>query len=282
METAPLDLVAAALRADPERARPALLAPAGPRPILLALVLLNQEWARVPETVSQPMPGLIRLQWWRDGIDAAAEGGAPPPHPLLDALKAPLAAGRLRAQDLHAMIEAREAELEGLAPENLDELAAYVDATAGTLQRTWIDALAPPSGGGPWREAAAAAGRAFGLLGVVRAIGHQAAMRRVLLPRDLLASAAIAPETIIARQGEERLSRVVERVVERAEAAIGEVARAGKPPAALMPAFLILGEARRHAGALRRAGFSAEAAARLAPPPFAGIRHLGRLLARRP
>ena len=276
------DLVAAALDADPERAKPALLAPAGPRPILLALVLLNQEWARVPETVSQPMPGLIRLQWWRDGIEAAAAGRVSPPHPLLDALKAPLAAGRLRAQDLHAMIDAREAELEGLAPENLDELAAYVDATAGTLQRTWIDVLAASPGDGPWREAAAAAGRAFGLLGVVRAIGHQAAMRRVLLPRDLLASAAITPDAIIARQGEERLAKVIGRVVERAEAAIDEVEKAGRPPAALTPAFLVVGDARRHARALRRNGFSAEAAAGLRAAPFVGLRHVGRLLARRP
>ena len=61
-------------------ARPAallrdLFAPAALRADLFALYGFAAEIARIPDQVSEPTLGEIRLQWWRDALQAAAERG---------------------------------------------------------------------------------------------------------------------------------------------------------------------------------------------------------------
>ena len=68
-------LLAETKRRDPDRYLCALFAPADRRDSVLALVLFNDELARIPIVVTQPMTGLIRLQWWRDALDELAAGG---------------------------------------------------------------------------------------------------------------------------------------------------------------------------------------------------------------
>ena len=59
-----------------------LFVPATERRGLLALYAFNVEISRVRDTVSQALPGEIRLQWWRDMLEGAghevatAESGA--------------------------------------------------------------------------------------------------------------------------------------------------------------------------------------------------------------
>ena len=45
---------------------------------LFALYAFNLEIARVREPVSEPMPGEIRLQWWRDALVGAAAARSAP------------------------------------------------------------------------------------------------------------------------------------------------------------------------------------------------------------
>ena len=235
-------LLRGALEADRERTLPTLFAAQPARAGLCALVLLNQELARVPETVSQTMPGLIRFQWWRDALEAGSRGEGS--HPVVRALGPPIAAGTLPIEALHALIDAREAELEGLEPEDLGALEAYLKATAGRLQGLMCRVLLPDDRA--FDAAAAKAGTAYGLLGVVRAVGHHARQSRVLLPRDLLRDAEVTPEMVIQRRHEERLEAVTAALIERAQELIKEVAES-RPPHAVMPAFLLLVQARRHA-----------------------------------
>ena len=51
-----------------------LFAPAEKRGALLTLYHLYADIARIPASVSSPMVGAIRLQWWRDLFDAVANG----------------------------------------------------------------------------------------------------------------------------------------------------------------------------------------------------------------
>ena len=53
-----------------------LFASADKRAALLTLYHLYADIARIPATVSDPMVGAIRLQWWRDLLDAVANGDA--------------------------------------------------------------------------------------------------------------------------------------------------------------------------------------------------------------
>ena len=65
-----------------------LFAPAARREALFALYAFNYEIARVRETVTQPMLGQIRLQWWRENIAAAFGDGPVRHHPVMEPLAA--------------------------------------------------------------------------------------------------------------------------------------------------------------------------------------------------
>ena len=55
-------------RQDPDRYLTALFAPADRRPDLFSLYAFNLELARARESVSEPIMGRMRLQWWRDAL----------------------------------------------------------------------------------------------------------------------------------------------------------------------------------------------------------------------
>ena len=66
---------------DPDRFLVTLFAPAEARPALLALAALDLELHRIERVTTQPMAGLIRLQWWRESLDGI-EASRPRAHPL--------------------------------------------------------------------------------------------------------------------------------------------------------------------------------------------------------
>src|SRR5437660_12894095 len=73
---------------DRDRYQTTLFAPAERHEALLALYAFNYEIARVRETVSEPMLGQIRLQWWLGVLEAASTGIPPRQHPLVPPLSA--------------------------------------------------------------------------------------------------------------------------------------------------------------------------------------------------
>ncbi len=93
----------------------ALLLPRACREGLILLAAFSGELRRIPSLVSEPMIGAIRLQWWRDALDAAArqpQPGAASGNPLADAV-----IGVIRDHDLpwglvQGLIDAAEADLD--------------------------------------------------------------------------------------------------------------------------------------------------------------------------
>src|SRR6266700_4185448 len=84
-------------RHDRDRFQTALFAPADRREALFALYAFNYEIARVRESVTQPMLGQIRLQWWREVVDRAYSAAPPRQHEVALAL-----AALIRALPFHA------------------------------------------------------------------------------------------------------------------------------------------------------------------------------------
>src|SRR5689334_8547173 len=77
---------------DRDRYLTTLFAPAGTRRALWALYAFYNEVARVPESVSEPLLGRMKLQWWRDTAAAMAHGrGAPAGHPFAQEMAGVLA-----------------------------------------------------------------------------------------------------------------------------------------------------------------------------------------------
>src|SRR5215472_9165520 len=93
-------------RADPDRYFAALFAPAAKRPILYALYAFNHELARAGEMARDSLAAEIRLQWWRDALEAAREC-RPPAHPVAVGLAEFLSDNPAQAADLEALVDAR-------------------------------------------------------------------------------------------------------------------------------------------------------------------------------
>src|SRR5450830_2187481 len=76
--------------ADRDRFLATLFAPAEHRDALFALYAFNLEIIRVRELAREPMPGEIRLQWWREVLSGERDGEAVA-HPVAAALRETLA-----------------------------------------------------------------------------------------------------------------------------------------------------------------------------------------------
>jgi phytoene synthase len=244
-----------ARRYDNDRFLCALFAPAGRRDALFALLAFNVEVAGVREVVSEPVLGQVRLQWWREAVDAAF-AGTPPRHQVAAPLADAVAAYGLSRDRLMALIDAREADLEDGPPDSMADLVGYAEATSATLTRLVLEVL-----GAAEDDEAAAAGRdvgvAWALTGLLRAVPHHAAQRRSYLPRAVAREAGLDMRDVLELRQPPELARAVEAVAERAGQHLAAarhrrhaVSRAAIP--ALLPATLADGYLKR----LRRVGYN--------------------------
>ena len=173
--------------ADPDRYFSALFAPAPLRPLLFALYAFNHEVARVAETVREPMLGAIRLEWWRETVEGAANG-APRNHDVARGLAALFATGRVALGDFESLIAARSFDSSAGHFADFAALETYLDATGGGLMRLAIRIL----GGNP--DLAKEAALAYGLTGLLRSLPFHNARHKLYLPLDLLAALHLTPE----------------------------------------------------------------------------------------
>lgn len=181
---------AIARRHDPDRFLCALFAPPEKREAVFILIAFNHELARAREAASNPLIALMRLTWWREVVEHAAEARPARQHEVAAPLNAAIQAGALDAQDLVAMAEAREAEAEAEGIASAAALHAYLRGTAGGFAVAAGRLLgAPPA----LLPALQQGGMLYGLAGVLRAVPALAAQSRCLLPREM-----IAPEAVIA------------------------------------------------------------------------------------
>ena len=152
-------------RLDPDRwLASRFISDAAARATVVAIYALNDELARVAESVTNPLAGEIRLAWWRERIEAVAAGQPPPGQPVLQALAPAIASGALPMALLDALVEARHAELEPAPFADDPALARYLDGTAGAVMGLAARALDPEA---PLRVVVEA-GRAWGLAGLLR------------------------------------------------------------------------------------------------------------------
>jgi len=179
---------AIARRHDPDRFLCALFAPPEKREALFILIAYNHELARAREAASNPLIALMRMTWWREVVEHAADGRPARQHEVAAPLDAAIQAGALDAQGLIGMAEAREPEAEEEGIASPAALHAYLRGTAGGFAVVAGRLLgAPPA----LLPALQQAGMLFGLAGVLRAVPALAAQGRCLLPREMIDADAV-------------------------------------------------------------------------------------------
>ena len=219
--------------ADKDRFVAALFAAAPRRRALHALYAFNVELARVRELAREPMPGEIRLQWWRDVLGGQPSGEA---GPVASALVGTVVRYRLPMDVVSEMIEARSFDLYDDPMGSLAELEAYAgkDVVGADTAR----GASPQRRQRPAPERRCAARR--------HRLCHRGAAGRVSLAcRTPAALCAPRPDAALWRGAGERIRGHATPALMAALSDLRDVARAhlsqisvADIPAALVPAFL--------------------------------------------
>ncbi|MGC2200644.1 MAG: phytoene/squalene synthase family protein [Stellaceae bacterium] len=243
-------------RHDRDRFQTVLFAPAARREALFALYAFNYEIARVRETVTQPMLGQMRLQWWREAIAAAFEGGPIRHHPVVEPLSAAIREFAPTRDHFEHMIEARESDFEAEPPPTLSALEDYTEETSARIVYVALEFLgvSNPSSG----EAGHHVGIAYALAGILRALPFYARAGRRVIPADLAGRTGLAEQDYFALRNTPALRAAAGEIAAVAShhLELGRGLRRRIPRVAL-PALLPAVIAHRSLTRLKKAGYDA-------------------------
>jgi phytoene synthase len=166
-------------RLDPDRYRVSLFAPRALQRGLWALLAFNAEIAHIGAAVREPLLGMIRLTWWRDGLEEIYAGRVPRDHFVLQTLASVMEAHALPRDAFLNLLTAREADLEAAPFPDRAALYCYLHGSSGSLIRLFF-ALA----GEEEPLLADAIGEIWGIVGLLRARPFWRARGRDWMPHD--------------------------------------------------------------------------------------------------
>src|SRR5262245_16890650 len=221
-----------------------LFAPAEKRDALFALYAFDAEISRVRDLAREPMPGEIRLQWWREILlgERASEAAG---NPVAAAVMEGLAQQGLSSDLLVDLLEAHRFDLYDQPMSDLGALRSYASRTAGAI---FIFSAAVLAGkhDPATTELFAAAGDAQTIAGILSLLPRHAARRQLYIPLDMLRQHQAEPEDVFAMRVTPELRAVMAELRLRARRSLAVVGAAGEGiPVIARPAFLALAPLRQ-------------------------------------
>ncbi|MGC4025904.1 MAG: phytoene/squalene synthase family protein [Mesorhizobium sp.] len=235
---AQLSDIAAQLRhADPDRYLSALYAPEDKRGALFALYAFNAEIASIRDRIHEPLPGEIRLQWWRDIITAGTPESAGG-YPLATALLSAIHEYALPLPAFDNYMETRIFDLYDDPMPSRTDLEGYCGETASVLIQLASFVLDRTAASGV-SELAGHAGCAQAIAGLLRHLPLHRSRGQCYVPEDILAASGSSVATLLEGKNTGALGRVVSAMTSlaREHLAAFKSAAATIPPT-LRPAFL--------------------------------------------
>ncbi|RFC66359.1 squalene/phytoene synthase family protein [Fulvimarina endophytica] len=170
-----------------------------------ALHAFDIETARIRDLVSQPLPGEIRLQWWRDLISGGGSGGSG--HPIADELLATIDRHDLPRAAFERFLEARIFDLYDDPFPSTGDLEGYAGETQSTLIMLSASILSPEDARAV-SDAAGHAGVAVLVASLLRRLPVHLRRGWCPVPLDLLVAAGCTQEDFL-RANAEPSSRAV-------------------------------------------------------------------------
>ena len=227
---------------DRERYLSVLFAPEGKRDALAALFLFNADVARVRDVISEPLPGEIRLQWWRDVFSGNRLGDAAS-HRFAPALIEATARYHLPPQTFDNLLEARIFDLYDDPMPSRTDLEGYLGETVSALFQMSCQIL-NEGDTAPVADAAGHGGVAFGIAQLIRRLPAHMARGQVYLQADLLAAAGLDAARWLASDEADRAGQgaAIDALVAlgrdhlaKANTAVSELPASLRPPFAVLP-----------------------------------------------
>ncbi|GGA82611.1 phytoene synthase [Brucella endophytica] len=239
--------------ADRDRYLSVLYAPEEKRGALAALYAFNAEIARIRDLVHDPLPGEVRLQWWRDLVNGT-EHGAAAANPIAAAILQAIERYSLPRAAFDNYCEARIFDLYDDPMPSRNDLEGYCGETASALIQLAsfiLDGEAAPR----FAELAGHAGVAQGVTGLIRLLPLHRRRGQVFVPADILQAVGVTREELLAGTDKAALDRVVMAMVALAREHLAAFEKGrGQLPAAIKPAFLPVALAPAYLKAITRKG----------------------------
>jgi 15-cis-phytoene synthase len=271
------DISLAMLRdTDRDRYLACLLSPDDKRGALAALYAFNAELARIRDLVHEPLPGEIRMQYWRDLLEGNAHGSTEA-NPLAAALLSAVEAHRLPRQTLVNMIEARIFDLYDDPMESRTSLEGYAGETASALIQL-AGLILSPDEAMKSADAAGHAGVAQAISGMLLLMPLHQRRGQVYIPLEILSATGLDRETFLAGEDKPRISAAIEAFAGLGRDHLAK-ARASVLPPSVLPAFLpavlaepVLMKAQKRGAAVLEASLQEPQWRRQMRMAFAGMR----------
>ncbi|QRV77564.1 Squalene/phytoene synthase [Ceratobasidium sp. AG-Ba] len=211
--------------------------PRAAQPGYFALRAFNVELAMIRETVSRPIIGKMRMQFWKDAIDSIAKN-RPVKHPIAIALHEASQTANLPAYHLKRM----ETDLERDSYQTLADVTQYAESTSSTLMYLLLNLLHQGTSDTS-THAASHVGIAHSFSVLLRGLPFHASRRRMVIPAEITAKYQVQQEEVFRVGG--HAARIDDAVFEFATVANDNLLTAresfkdSKVPAEAMPAFLL-------------------------------------------
>ena len=223
--------------ADRDRYIAALYAPESKRDGLFAIYAFNAEIAAVRDRIREPLPGEIRLQWWKDVLDGRTAGDG---NPVAEALTGAIHKYSLPVATFRDYLEARIFDLYDDPMPSRNDLEGYCGETASALIQLACLILDPESVP-QFAAVAGHAGCAQAITGMLRLLPLHRARGQCYLPQDILAAAGTSSaDFVTGKVGPASARAIIAMAALAREHLLAFEDRARALPQTLRPAFLPL------------------------------------------
>lgn len=189
-----------------------LFLPPPRRAAITAFYAFCREVDDVVDEVADPGVAATKLAWWRREVDAAFAGR--PSHPVMQALHPIAADFGIRAEQLHAVIDGCQMDLEQTRYLDFPGLARYCHLVAGVVGEVAANIFGRRS------EATTAyahkLGLAMQLTNIIRDVGDDARRGRIYLPVSELKQFDVKAQEILSRSYSDRFGALMRFQAERA------------------------------------------------------------------
>lgn len=242
--------------ADRDRYLSVLYAPEDRRGGLAALYAFNAEVARIRDLVHEPLPGEVRLQWWRDLINGEARGSAQA-HPIAAALTSTIEKYELPKTAFDNYCEARIFDLYDDPMPSRNDLEGYCGETASAIIQL-AGFVLDRDAAQAQTEITGHAGVTQAVTGLLRLMPIHRRRGQLYFPADMLQAVGVTRETFIAGEDKAAIERVISIILAfaREHLAIFEKNKS-ELPKSLAPAFLPLALVPAYLRAIEKLGAQA-------------------------
>lgn len=214
-----------------------LFAPAEKREALFSLYAFDAEVSRICDLVHDPLPGEIRLQWWRDVANGLRDGEAMG-HPVASSVLQTIAEHELPRTAFDAYCEARIFEFYHDVMPDQTSLEAHLGATQSAMIQL-VAMVLDKDAARQVSDAAGHAGVAVGLAEILRRLPLIRQRGQGFVPETVLAVVGVSNEMFLSEVDVVAGKRVVDALVALAQDHLAKYqALAATLPKSVKPAFL--------------------------------------------